>query len=229
VNRVDVFALEPFSGWRKALVEYLGKHAGRVKILEAEPKRIVLSDPANEKFTFLGYDDTSMTLRTNFVPNNIRLYKRLYSRFQRPLLDSLNVEDMKNLRGILVLEIKYLRGCDLQWVPKPAGLLSTLAILQDKILTVNVRAGTAGECKDSGEESSSSVELVGPGPPPNPLCAGPQRQPRCEQPPQGGVAVRGEEEEKGDLFDHPQDPAEGRPARCTVTPLPSKNGYIGFW
>ena len=109
-------------------MEYLGKHAGRVKILEAEPKRIVLSDPANEKFTFLGYDDTSMTLRTNFVPNNIRLYKRLYSRFQRPLLDSLNVEDMKNLRGILVLEIKYLRGCDLQWVPKPAGLLSTLII-----------------------------------------------------------------------------------------------------
>jgi hypothetical protein len=212
-NRVDVFAHEPFSGWRNALVEYLGKHAGRAKILESEPQRLFSLDPANGTFTFPGHNGKPMAL--TFVPNNVRYYQKLHRLFQRPLLDSLNVAEMKHLRGLLVLEIKYLRGCDLQWVPKPAGLLSTLAMLQGKILTVLVRAGTAGGVKDSGDESSSSVELVGPGPPP-----------------QAAVAIRGAEEE-GDLlahlFDYPQDRAEGRPARCTVPPLPSKNGYIGFW
>jgi len=211
-NRVDVFAHEPFSGWRNALVEYLSKHAGRAKILESEPQRLFSLDPANGTFTFPGHNGKPMAL--TFVPNNVRYYQKLHRLFQRPLLDSLNVEELKHLKSLLVLEIKYLRGCDLQWVSKPAGLLSTLAMLQDKILTVLVRADTAGGCKDSGDESSSSVELVG---------LEQQLKPRFEQLAQGGVAARGA------ARDHPQDRAEGRPARGTVSPLPSKNGYIGFW
>ena len=177
-NRVDAFALEPFAGRRNALMEYLGMHAGRVKILESAP-RIHLSDPANGTFTFPGLDGPGIPLR--FVQNNIRYYNRLNTAFQRPLLDSFGVAEMKVLRGLLVLNIKYLRGCDSQWVSEPNGKFSSLAMLQDEALTVRVRAG-------AGNESSSSVEIVGMEPPRRPPL--PQRRvPRCSQPPQGGVMV----------------------------------------
>ena len=160
-RRVDVFALEPFAGHRDALVVYLGVHAERVKILQSAP-RLHLSDPANGTFTFPGYDsDAAMPLR--FVPNNIRLYVRLRRAF-RPLLDSFNAVELQQLRGLLGLEIKYLRGCDSQWVPsgpEPAGKFSSLAMLQDKALTAHVRAGAGGGSKKSEDESSSSLEIVG--------------------------------------------------------------------
>ena len=157
-NRVDVFALEPFAGYRDALVEYLGMHAGRVKVLNSAG-RLHCSDPANRTFTFPGYDGNA-AMHLCFPPNNIRLYGRLYRAF-RPQLDSFNVEEIQKLRGLLVLEIKYLRGCDSQWIPEPAGKFSSLAMLQGKALTARVRAGAAGGSKQSGDESSSSFDIVG--------------------------------------------------------------------
>jgi hypothetical protein len=73
---------------------------------------------------------------------------------------------MEKLRGLLIGEIKYLGGCNVQWRPsgpEPAGKFSSLAMLQDKALTFPVRAGASGcpGSKESGDESSSSVEVVG--------------------------------------------------------------------
>jgi hypothetical protein len=154
-RRVDVFALEQFARYRKDLKEYIGKHAGRVEILESQP-RIHLSDPADIKFTVPGHRE----IHVPFIPNNIRLYKRYYGAFRRQL-DSFNAEELGQLKGLLGLEIKYLRGCDLQWVPEAAGKFSSLAMLQDKALTVHLRVGTGGGSKESGDDSSSDVEVIG--------------------------------------------------------------------
>ena len=159
---VDVFALEPFAGRRNDLKKYLGKYAGRMKILESAP-RVYLSDPANRIFTPPGLVEG---IDIRFIPNNIRNYNSRHRAFHWPRLDRLNVAEMEKLRGLLVLEIKYLGGCNVQWRPsgpEPAGKFSSLAMLQDKALTFPVRAGASGGPgpKESGDESSSSVEVVG--------------------------------------------------------------------
>ena len=187
---VDVFGDEPIAGCRNALVEYLGKYNERAEILRSKPRE--LSNPPDVTYTFPGLkaDHCVQTgghdsLPTTFDEFSIRHYRILHEKFPDKLPDKFSESQMQCLQTLLTYEMQYLRGCDLQWVapegiPKPAGRFSTLAMLQDMILTVNVRAGTAGGSKDSGDESSSSVELVGPGPP---------RKPRCAQPPQGGVAA----------------------------------------
>ena len=161
-DRVDVFALEPFAGRRNDLKKYLGKYAGRMKILESAP-RVHLSDPANRIFTPPGLVEG---IDIRFIPNNIRNYNSRHRAFHWPRSDRLNVAEMEKLRVLLVLEIKYLGGCNVQWRPsgpEPAGKFSSLAILQDKALTFPVRAGASGGpgSKESGDESSSSVEIVG--------------------------------------------------------------------
>ena len=161
-DRVDVFALKEFAGRRNALKKYLSKYAGRVKILESAP-RVHLSDPANRIFTHPGLD---RGIDLIFVRNYIRSYKLRLSTFQWPKSDKLNVGEMEKLRGLLIGEIKYLGGCNVQWRPsgpEPAGKFSSLAMLQDKALTFPVRAGASGcpGSKESGDESSSSVEVVG--------------------------------------------------------------------
>ena len=162
MDRVDVFALKEFAGRRNALKKYLSKYAGRVKILESAP-RVHLSDPANRIFTHPGLDHGIDLI---FVRNYIRSYKLRLSTFQWPKSDELNVGEMEKLRGLLIGEIKYLGGCNVQWRPsgpEPAGKFSSLAMLQDKALTFPVRAGASGGPgpKESGDESSSSVEVVG--------------------------------------------------------------------
>jgi hypothetical protein len=169
-NRVDAFTLEPLAGCRNALLEYLSMHAGRMKILESAP-RLHLSDPANETFSFSGLDGQGIALR--FSAQGIQNFNRLYTNFRRPQLDSFTVAEMRTLRTLLVLNIKYLRGCDLLWVPEPDGKFSSLAMLQDKTLTVRVRAGTGGRSKHSEDEKSSSVEVVSLEPQPNPCFAQP--------------------------------------------------------
>ena len=69
----------------------------------------------------------------------------------------------------------------------PAGKFSSLAMLQDKALTVHVRA-------DSGDESSSSVEFMGleEAPPP------PPHVPSFAQPPRGGVVPPAGEDSDSD-------------------------------
>jgi hypothetical protein len=188
---VDVFADVSFAGCRNALVEYLGKYNERAEILRSKPRD--LSNPPDVMYTFPGLKSEHCvqtgghdSLPTTFDDFSIRHYRCLHKKLPDKLPDKFSESQMQCLQTLLTYEMQYLRGCDLQWVapegiPKPAGRFSTLAMLQDMILTVNVRAGTAGGSKDSGDESSSSVELVGPGPP--------QPKPRCAQPPQGGAAA----------------------------------------
>jgi len=190
-THVDVFADEPFAGCRNVLVEYLGKYNERAEILRSKPRE--LSNPPDVTYTFPGLkSDHSVqtgrhdSLPTTFDEYSIGHYRRLHEKFADNLPNKLSESQMQCLQNLLAYEMQYLRGCDLEWValegiPKPAGMFSTLAMLRGQILTVLVSADTAGGSKDSGDESSSSVELVGPGPP--------QPKPRCAQPPQGGAAA----------------------------------------
>ena len=180
---VDVFAQSP--GSRNAFEEYFGGIHGRVEILRSNPR--TLSNPAGVVYTFTGLRPEHSTrqlgypvIPTTFDKHSTDHYQRLHETFNLPYWCSEG--DMQRLQSLIAYEIRYLRGCDLQWVPEPAGKFYSLAMLQDKALTAHVRAG------ETGDESSSSVEFMGldePRRPPPP----PRRLPRCSQPPRGGVMV----------------------------------------
>ena len=110
-RRVDVFALEPFAGHRDALEEYLGKYPERVGILKAKPRH--LSDPANVMLTFPGLDKPE---RTTFIGRAIPWYEKCNKDFQEAPRDSFTESRMCLLLSLLLLEMRYLRGCDLRWV-----------------------------------------------------------------------------------------------------------------
>ena len=110
-DRVDVFALEPFAGHRDALEEYLGKYPERVEILKTNPRH--LSDPANVMLTFPGLDKPE---RTTFIGRAISWYEKCNQDFQEAPRDSFTESRMCLLLSLLLLEMRYLRGCDLRWV-----------------------------------------------------------------------------------------------------------------
>ena len=144
-------------------------------------------------------------------------------------------------------------------VPEAAGKFSSIAMLQDnlKALTVHLRVGTGGGSKESGDDSSSSVEVVGLEPTLKPRCAQPPRKPRCAQPPRGGVVALPGDESDSDVSIREVLDGQGPMAaessssvefggaaalssasgggnapggaQGTVFPLPSENGYIGLW
>ena len=110
-DRVDVFALEPFAGHRDALEEYLGKYPERVEILKTNPRH--LSDPANVMLTFPGLDEPA---RTTFFCRVIPWYEKCNQDFQGVPRDSFTKSRMLLFLSLLLLEMRFLRGCDLRWV-----------------------------------------------------------------------------------------------------------------
>ena len=115
---VDVFALEPFAGYRDALEEYLGKYPERVEILTAKPRH--LSDPPNVMLTFPGLHEPA---RTTFSYRVIAWFKKLSEIFQEGRPGSYTETRMSRLQALLLLEMQYLRGCDLRWVePECTGI-----------------------------------------------------------------------------------------------------------
>ena len=108
---VDVFALEPFAGYRDALEEYLGKYPERVEVLTAKPRH--LSDPPNVMLTFPGLHEPA---RTTFSYRVIAWFKKLSEIFQEGRPGSYTETRMSRLQALLLLEMQYLRGCDLRWV-----------------------------------------------------------------------------------------------------------------
>ena len=153
---VDVFAQSP--GSRNAFEDYFGGIHGRVEILRSNPR--TLSNPAGVVYTFTGLRPEHSTrqlgypvIPTTFDKHSTDHYQRLHETFNLPYWCSEG--DMQRLQSLIAYEIRYLRGCDLQWVPEPAGKFYSLAMLQDKALTAHVRAG------ETGDESSSSVEFMG--------------------------------------------------------------------
>ena len=256
---VDVFAGEP--GCRNAVVEYLGKYPGRVEILRSKPRKLSNLEwlnPPEEVYTFPGLESIHKTrgydgIPTTFDELSIDHYIRLHQMFDK-LPDRLSESQMQCIRTLMMYEMKYLRGCDSQWVSEPNGKFSSLAMLQDEPLTVRVRAGagggpgsketgSAGGTEESGDESSSSVVFVG-----------------LDGRDSGGAAALSAGEEKGCNIScgggggggssstgggasgggnapgeqsgssSPSEPPEqSRLARGSVSPLPSENGYIGLW
>jgi len=138
---VDVFADEPFAGCRNAVVEYLGKYPGRLEILNSKPRE--LSNPPGVVYTFPGLKSEHKTggypsIRTTFDGFSIDHYQRLHQTFAAKLPDRFSESQMQLFQTLLTYEMQYLRGCDLQWVPNPAGKFSSLAMLQDRALTVRI-------------------------------------------------------------------------------------------
>ena len=145
---VDVFAQLP--GSRNAFQEYFGGIRGRVEILRSNPRE--LSNPPGIVYTFPGLKSEHKTggypaIPTTFDNWSIDHYQRLHETFKLPARCC--ESDMQRLQSLIVYEIQYLRGCDLQWVPQPAGKFSSLAMLQGKALTARVRAGAGGPEKDA--------------------------------------------------------------------------------
>ena len=157
---VDLFAGEPLL--RNAVVEYLGKYPGRLEILSLKPR--VLSNPPCVLCNFPGLKSEHKRggkrgIPTTFDEHSTGHYKLLLEQFANKLPGAFSESEMQCFQTLLTYEMGYLRGCDLQWLPQPDGKFPSLAMLQDKALTVRVRA-------DSGEESSSSLQYMGLEPPP---------------------------------------------------------------
>ncbi len=127
-NGNDPFANEAITLLKGPFVTYLSMHPARVEALQRQPR--IVSDPAGDSEQWQSFVmctnglgncagqvvEGSVLYQTRFLGNDLDNYIWLHAHV-KPLPSRLNDVKAVHLLDLLKLEIKFVRGCDTEWLP----------------------------------------------------------------------------------------------------------------